>query len=148
MVTIEASCVIKKPKEKVFEILRDMESYPSFMRDVKNLKVIKSLSDTKFITSWETEIEGAPVNWKEEDNIDEPAGIIKFNMVEGYYQSYQGIWHVKEWHDGSKLTLKADFDWGIPILEEYVGSVLKKKAERGLTGMVLAIKNKAENSNV
>lgn len=146
MVTIEVSCLIKKPKQEVFKAIKDMESFPSIMRDIKNLKIIKRLSEDKFVTAWETEIDGAPVTWKEEDTFDENNFILKFEMIEGNYQTYQGQWVLHDAVDATKLTIKADFDWGIPILEEYVGKTLEEKARRSLLGMAQAIKNKVEKN--
>jgi hypothetical protein len=46
------------------------------------------------------------------------------------------------------LTLEADFDWGIPMLEKYVGKALTEKARHGLLGMVQAVKSKIEKPYV
>jgi hypothetical protein len=102
------------------------------------------------VTIWETEIDGAPVRWKEEDFFDAANYQLKFNMLEGDYAQYQGYWLIEDLRKtkGSRLTIKADFDWGIPVLEKYVSKALEDKARRGLLGMAQAIKNKAERSNV
>jgi len=147
MPRIQLSTIIKSPPERVYQALKDMESFPAIMRDVKSLKIIKS-SENKLLTAWETEIDGAPVNWKEEDLFDDNLLQLKFSMTEGNYKEYQGYWQVENCYQGAKLTICADFDWGIPILEKYVGKALQDKARRGLLGMLQAIKNKVEKINV
>lgn len=146
MSTIEVSVKIKGPKDRVYKAIKDMESFPNFMRDVKTLKIIKRFSENRIITAWETEIDGAPVNWKEEDLFDDANCQLKFNMLEGSYYEYQGYWIIQDFHNRTRLTIKADFDWGIPVLEKYVGKTLEDKARRGLLGMIQAIKNKVEKT--
>lgn len=147
MPKIEVSIIIKRPQKEVYKTVKDMESFPAFMRDVKNLKIIKH-TDNKIVTAWETEIEGAPVAWKEEDSFDEANYQVKFNMVEGHYKEYHGAWIMESHPKGTRLILKANFDWGIPVLEKYVTQALEQKARRGMLGMLQAIKNKTEKANV
>jgi ribosome-associated toxin RatA of RatAB toxin-antitoxin module len=148
MPIIEVSIAIRSPKDRVYSALKDMESFPNFMRDVKNLKITKRINPSKIITIWETEIEGAPVTWKEEDNFDDSNYLVRFNMLEGNYKGYQGQWSIQDDRNGARLILRADFDWGLPFLEKYVGKVLEEKARRGLLGMLQALKNKLEKNNV
>ncbi len=143
MPTVEVAVVIKKPAAEVYRVLKNLEDFPRFMADVKNVKIIKRQNGT-VVTAWEVDIEGAPVSWKEEDIFDDGLMQLKFSMVEGNYQMYRGLWQVQAHAHGAVLSLKADFEWGIPILEQYVGGVLEDKARRGLFGMLLAIKKRVE----
>ena len=148
MPRIKVSVNIKRPKHEVYKVIRDMEKFPNFMRDVKSLRIIKRVSDEHFITLWEIEIDGAPVNWKEEVFFDKAGSQIKFNMMEGSYKKYHGAWSLQDSQLGTKLIMEVEFDWGIPILEKYVGKTLETKARRGLLGMIQAIKKEAENNHV
>lgn len=143
MPRIEVSTKIKDSATSVYNTIKNMENFPNFMRDVKSLKIIKNLPD-KIITAWEIEIDGAPVKWKEEDIFDDKKLELSFNALEGDYKEYQGKWKIIPGHNHTKLTIEADFDWGIPVLEKYVGKALEKKAHLALLGMLQAIKNKLE----
>jgi len=143
MHTVEVSVVIKKPKNEVYRIIKNIEEFPVFIAGIHNLKIIGRKGDL-FITAWDVEIDGAPVSWKEEDYFDDANCKLAFNMIEGSYQEYKGEWLVQDSPKGAKLTIKANFEWGIPVLEKYVGRVLKDKARRGLLGMIQAIKNRLE----
>jgi len=148
MPIVEVSTKIKRPRLEVYKAIKNMESFPEFMRDIKSLNVIKRLNENRIITSWETEIDGAPVSWKEEDIFDDANFEVKFNMVEGYYKAYQGLWSVKSTSEGTQLNIRVEFDWGIPVLEKHVGKALENKARRSLRGMIQAIRKKLEKSNV
>lgn len=140
---IEVSIIIKGASSKVYNTLKSMENFPNFMRDVKSLKIIKNFPD-QIITAWEIEIEGAPVKWKEEDIFDDEKLELNFNAIEGDYKEYRGKWKIIPQHSHTKLTIEANFDWGIPVLEKYVGKTLEKRARLALLGMLKAIKNKVE----
>jgi len=148
MPRIEVSVNIKKPKREVYKVISDMEKFPDFMRDVKSLRIVKRVTDEHFITLWEIDIDGAPINWKEEVFFDQAGSQIKFSMMEGSYKKYHGAWSLQDSRLGTKLTMVVEFDWGIPILEKYVGKALEVKARRGLLGMIQAIKKEAENNHV
>ncbi len=144
-----AVCVnIKKPKEEVYELIKKMDDFPGFMQNVKSLKIIKQLEDNRVVTAWEAEIEGVSLCWKEEDCFDDLNQEIRFSMLEGNYKGYRGRWLIEPNPQGCKLTLEADFDWGIPILEKYVGKALADKARHGLLGMAQAVKSKIEKTYV
>ena len=148
MPRIEVSVNINKPKREVYKVIKDMEKFPNFMRDVKSLRIVKRVTDEHFITLWEIDIDGAPINWKEEVFFNETIPQVKFNMMEGSYKKYHGAWSLQDSRLGSRLIMVVEFDWGIPILEKYVGKALEVKARRGLLGMIQAIKKEAENHHV
>jgi len=148
MPVVEVSAKIKRPRLEVYKAIKNMENFPHFMRDIKSLNVIKRFDENRIITAWETEIEGAPVSWKEEDIFDDVNFQVKFNMIEGYYKAYQGLWSVKSTAKGTQLSIRVEFDWGIPVLEKHVSKALETKARRSLLGMVQAIRKKLERSNV
>ncbi|MCM8782261.1 MAG: SRPBCC family protein [Candidatus Omnitrophica bacterium] len=143
MPRINVSVNIRDKAVNVYSVIKDMESFPGFMRDVKSLKVIKS-SPAKFISAWDIEIEGAPVKWKEEDIFDDEKLELRFNALEGDYKAYQGKWKIIPMDKYTKVVIEADFDWGIPALEKYVGKALEKRARLALAGMLQAIKKKME----
>lgn len=148
MPKIKVSVKIKGPKEKIYKFIKDLERFPSFMRDVKSIKIIKHLNNG-LITNWEIDVEGAPLRWKEEDYFDDKNYVIRFVMLEGDYQAYYGSWSISGVNpNNTRLTLEANFDWGIPVLEKYVGKTLEKKARRNLLGMLQAIKKEVEKNNV
>jgi ribosome-associated toxin RatA of RatAB toxin-antitoxin module len=148
MYSFEASITIKSPAPKVYQAIKNMEGFPNFIRDIKNLKIIKRIDDDRFITFWEIEIDGAPLKWKEEDSFDDKNLQVKFNMLEGDYSGYRGSWQVNGDGKATKLTIEADFDWGIPVLERYVRKALEARARRGLSGMLRSIKKKVEAQDV
>lgn len=132
----------KTPSE-VYGLLRQIESYPSFIPHIKKLSVInKSTQD--LVSNWEVQVDDITIQWKERDNFDDNNRKILFEMVEGDYKSYSGSWSVENDDSGSKITIIANFDWGIPVLEQHVTKTLERKAKTALFGMLKAFKKRLE----
>jgi len=143
MPRIEVSTNIRDTASDVYSTIKNMESFSNFMRDIKSLRIIKKFPN-KIISAWEIEIEGAPIKWKEEDIFDDKKLELNFNALEGDYKTYRGRWKVIPMDKYTKVTIEADFDWGIPVLEKYVDKALQKRARLALSGMLWAIKKKVE----
>lgn len=144
MPKVEVSTIVRrKDKQAVYDLLKNMHEFPSFMRDVKNLK-INEKEGNRFVSSWNAEIDGAAIYWKEEDLFNDKEMSLKFKMLEGDYTNYTGKWVLDETPHGTKITVSADFDWGIPAFEKFVGNILVRKARKSLKGMLNAIKHKLE----
>lgn len=137
---------IKENIVEVFNILKNFQDFPKFMRDVKNVKIVET-KGKRIIIEWEIEIDGAPIYWKEEDEIDEEKKSIKFKMLEGDYGSYEGEWQLKKIDEQkTKLIFYAGIDWGIPTFEKFVGKTLEIKTRKSLRSMVNSIKKESENN--
>lgn len=144
MPKIEFLTVVKADKKKVFETIKAMERFPEFMRDVKNVKIIEQ-KENRMITAWEADIEGVPVRWTEEDVFDDREMTCKFKTIGGDYK-YEGIWKLEGNKNGkTNVLISADFDWGIPKLEKFIGNILEKKARRSLRSMLNAIAKELSN---
>lgn len=134
--------IIPFKKEKVYEILKKVEDFPTFMKSIRSLKVVDR-SDNRLVTSWQVDIDGALIMWEEEDFFDDKNFSLRFNMLKGDYGSYSGEWKLEDsGANHTKINLTANFDWGVPVLEKFVGDVLEKKAKKYALSMLKALKNK------
>jgi len=144
---IEVSTIVrKKDKQAVYDLLKEMQNFPIFMHGVKKLDIIEK-KDNKMITSWKVEIDGASLLWKEEDTFNDKEKSLKFKMLEGDYDNYEGKWQLEELSGDTKIILSANFDWGVPAFEKLVGDVLRRKARNSLRSMLNAIKKLLEKKN-
>ena len=143
MTKIETEIVIKKTKEAIMSLFKDIEKFPEFMKFVKEIKLIEN-SDSRVLSKWNIDLAGAQVNWKQEDIFDEDRSKIKFRMIQGDFKSYEGEWRLNSIPGGTRVCLKATFDWGIPVLEPHVKNTLERKAKIALLGMLKAIKKRSE----
>jgi len=147
MHNIKKSILIKSSPDRVFSVVRDIENYPVFIRDIKSVEV-RSRSSTRLISKWLIDIEGADVAWQEEDLVDEKNKRLSFNLLEGDYEKYEGEWSVAKDGFRSRLSDNMILDWGIPSFEKVIGPVLEKKTDKIVRGLLCAIKRYCEKSKV
>ena len=144
MPKIEVSKTINADRKKAFDIIKAMERFPEFMRDVKNVKILER-ANGRIITQRKTDIDGVPIEWTEEDTFNNKDFCCRFKSIKGEYK-YDGIWKVADdGKDRVKVLISVNFDWEIPELEKFIGPTLEKKARISLRSMLNAIKKKAEN---
>lgn len=141
---VEVNILIKGDIEEIYEIAKDMEKFPLFMKDVKSVKVLERTGN-KTITEWESMIdEDTPITWRELEEFDDKTPSIKYKLLDGDLDKFEGEWRFEKTPEGVKITLTVDFDFGMPAFEKIVGSVLKLKVQENAKMMLEAIKKKVE----
>ncbi|MBM4318670.1 MAG: hypothetical protein FJ125_01600, partial [Deltaproteobacteria bacterium] len=88
------------------------------------------------ITSWDTEIEGAPLLWTERDTILPDELTIRFESIDGDFDVFRGAWLVVPHGAGVVLACELEYSLGVAILDELVGPILKQKIVENLSIML------------
>ncbi len=140
---VETSIEIKAPAAKIYELAKDMESYPDFMPDVEFVKIIKRDGNTT-TTRWKTLVEEAPIEWTEVDVFDDSNTRIDYKLIEGDLDKFEGAWTFNERDGVTKVVLGVDYDFGVPTLAELIGPILQKKVEENSMMMLQALKDRCE----
>lgn len=142
---VEAALFIQGKPGDIYDIAREMEKFPQFMPDVKSVKVVEKF-DNKTVTEWVSELEDTPITWKELDEFDERAPSIKYKLLEGDLDKFEGEWRFEKKGNGTQVTITIDYDFGMPAFENIVGPVLKLKVADNAMMMLESIKKKVEGS--
>ncbi|MDI6800107.1 MAG: aromatase/cyclase [Actinomycetota bacterium] len=140
---VETSIEIGAGKKDVYELASDMEKFPDFMPDVNEVRLIKKEAN-RTVTAWETEVDGIPISWTEEEIFDDETPKITYKLLEGDLDKFEGEWRFEETPGGTKVTMTVDFDFGMPNLEELLGPVLEMKVKENSEMMLSGIKTKME----
>ncbi|MBI3616509.1 MAG: SRPBCC family protein [Candidatus Omnitrophica bacterium] len=139
---IRVATTIRREKGVVYQTLKQLDKFPSFLKDVKEVR-IRSSDGNKIVSNWKVDIDGTPIEWTQENILDRDK--VHFRMIEGDYERYEGIWTLEENESGTtRVELHAEFKWGVPGLERFVGSTLEKLAVRSLKGMLWAIRRELQ----
>ncbi|MFH1337115.1 MAG: SRPBCC family protein, partial [Candidatus Zixiibacteriota bacterium] len=96
---------------------------------------------------WETLVEEIPICWKEVDEFDDGELRIKYRLIEGDLDKFEGIWKFEDLDGETRVTLTVDFDFGMPTLAELIGPVLEMKVRENSMMMLEAMKKKVENES-
>jgi coenzyme Q-binding protein COQ10 len=143
MPSVEVSEQIRGELNRVYELVADMESYPRFMPSLNKLEVLER-GEGWTVTDWDTSISGMNFRWQERDVFDEANRRITYRQVSGDLKRFEGEWRVEEEADGVRVTLKVDFDFGVPMLSSLLNPVASLKLRQNGEAMLRAIKNRCE----
>jgi coenzyme Q-binding protein COQ10 len=138
---VEVSKVIAAPKVQLYEILKDMEKYPEFMKDLKSVTVLERNENTT-LTAWETVLVGRTIKWVEKDIFDDGNQHIRYQQVSGDLQKFEGEWILTEADGGTKVTLTVDFEFGIPMVAGLLNPVAKLMIKENSENMLAALQLK------
>jgi ribosome-associated toxin RatA of RatAB toxin-antitoxin module len=142
---VETSIEIAAPRQKIYQLAKDMERYPEFMPDVKTVKVLSRNGNTT-TTRWKTLVEEAPIEWTEVDVFDDANTRIDYRLIEGDLDKFEGAWTFEERDGQTFVKLGVDYDFGVPSLSELIGPLLQKKVEENSMMMLKALKEECERA--
>ncbi|HET8683315.1 MAG TPA: SRPBCC family protein [Micromonosporaceae bacterium] len=126
----------------VWEALKDIESFPSYMDVVRDIK-IDEWSGERRVSSWSVMLKGSILEWQEEELIDEATRTITFRQLEGDLAYFNGHWAVGEQDGLTVLRLEVDFDIGIPLLAEMLNPVAALALEDNSTAILEHLQQRA-----
>ncbi|HZN20290.1 MAG TPA: SRPBCC family protein [Micromonosporaceae bacterium] len=126
----------------VWEALKDIESFPSYMDVVRDIK-IDEWSAERRVSSWSVMLKGSILEWQEEELIDEATRTITFRQLEGDLAYFNGSWAVGEQDGLTVLRLEVDFDIGIPLLAEMLNPVAALALEDNSTAILEHLQQRA-----
>ena len=140
---VETAIDIAAPARVIYELAKDMESYPEFMPDVETVKII-SRNGNSTTTRWKTLVEEAPIEWTEVDVFDDARTRIDYRLIEGDLDKFEGAWTFAERDGVTHVVLSVDYDFVVPTLAELIGPILHRKVEENSMMMLRALKEKSE----
>lgn len=147
MPSIEVKERIQGSPDEVYELVKDMESYPRFMPSLNDVRVLEKGSNWT-ITAWDTSLNGMSFKWKERDDFDEQSRRIRYAQVEGDLKKFEGEWNVEQDGEHTWVTLTVDFEFGVPMLSALLNPVAKLKLRQNGESMLQAIKQRFEQQTV
>jgi ribosome-associated toxin RatA of RatAB toxin-antitoxin module len=145
MPSVEVSIVVDAPARRVYELAKDQERFPEFMPDVESVKIVERTAD-RIVSRWKTLVEEAPIEWTEEDVFDDDGLSVRYKLLEGDLDKFEGIWRFVDGDGRTNVTLVVDYDFGVPTLAELIGPTLHKKVNENAEMMLAGLKREAESS--
>ncbi len=148
MTRIEETVEIAAPLETVWAVAQDVESFPEFMPDVRSVKVLERSPDgLRTVTEWEGVIKEfkRTVRWTEEDLWDPAARTCAFRMLEGDFDSYEGVWSFEERDGVVRFQCVVDYEYDVPLIGPLIRNIVAVKMKQNAANILQAIKARAES---
>lgn len=124
MPKVQVNITIAAPIDKVWAVLKDIESYPDLMEEVQAVEVLSESEDNTRTSAWSVLLDDSVLEWKEQERIDNSRRTVTFDQLDGDLRVFTGTWSVQQTDDEKVLVrLDAEFDIGIPLLAELLNPV-------------------------
>jgi coenzyme Q-binding protein COQ10 len=130
-------------REKIYPILKDMEKYPGFMKDLLSVEILERTGHNT-VSKWVSNVDGRVIKWTELDTFDDENMHIAYRQIEGDLKKFEGEWILTPLIEGTEIKLTVDFEFGIPMIAGLLNPILKKKVRDNSMNMLKAIKEKME----
>ena len=150
MSRVESAVQINADVDKVFNLAKDVESFPNYMEDVKSVVILEKSEDGKRLV---TEFTGivkefkTTMKWVEEDIWNAEEKTCRFTLVKGDFKNYSGVWSFEAVDGGTRYTSVIEFEYDIPMIGPLIKNLIAKKMKQNVDNMLNAIKEKAESSS-
>lgn len=147
MPTVESTIWVGAPLERVYEIAKDNESFPEFMKDVKSLTVVET-DGNRVVSDYVGLIPQfmLKVRWRQEDVWDDENHLCTFRQVSGDYDKLEGTWKFQVENGGTRFDSFLEYEYNVPTLGPLVKKVVHMIVVKNVEGILEAIKARAEAS--
>ncbi len=145
MAQVNSSIIIEASVQKVYDIARDIERFPEFMDDVVEVEILEQ-TDERQVSRWVARIEefNRTLEWTEKDFWNAQDRTCRFEMLEGDFTAYSGLWTFQEGEEGTLAQLTVDYEYAVPLIGALIKKLLHRKVQENCDNMLEAIKAEAE----
>lgn len=140
---VETKTVIKGDGTKIYDIIKGVAAYPSFMKDLVSVEILERGEDYT-ISHWVSNVDGRKIVWTERDTFYPSELKITYAQTDGDLKKMEGQWVIEPKEDGCEVTLAVDFEFGIPMIAGLLNPILKKKVRENSENMLTSIKEQIE----
>lgn len=140
---VETKTIIYGNIDDIYNIVKNMEAYPSFMNDLESVNILEKGTDYT-LSHWVSNVDGRRIVWTEKDNFYDVEKRITYKQTEGDLKKMEGEWRLTDSNDGVEVVLSVDFEFGIPMIAGLLNPILKKKVRENSENMLAAVKAKIE----
>lgn len=140
---VEVSKQMAASPNDVYQVAKDMEAYPNFMKSVVKITTLER-GEGYTITKWDTRLQGRPVVWTERDDFNDEARRIDYKLVAGDLKRFEGAWTFDKVGNGTLVKLAVDFELGIPMFASVLNPIAVLTVRNNLEAMLSGMKQQVE----
>jgi ribosome-associated toxin RatA of RatAB toxin-antitoxin module len=141
---VEASVLIRAPRDRVYALAQDVERFPEFMPDLESVTVLERRPGAT-VTQWVGRVQGRKIRWVEEDEWDDARGVCTFRQRSGDFAHYAGTWTFEATPEGTRTRLVVDYEIEIPLAGALLAGLVRVLMRKNCESMLAALKAAAES---
>lgn len=140
---VKSEIVIRGDRRDIYDVIRDMEAYPRFMKSLVSVEVLERGKDHD-LSRWVSNVDGRRIVWTERDEFYPEEFRITYKQTEGDLKKMEGAWELRQEADGVHVSLAVDFEFGIPMIAGLLNPLLVRKVRENSEAMLEAVKGQIE----
>ena len=146
MPTVQTTAWFNAPLEKVYEIAKDSEKYPEYMKDVQSLTPVER-EGNRFVADWVGIVPSflLKVRWRQEEIWDDATHSSQFKQLKGDYDKLEGSWTFKEENGGTRFDQYLEYEYNVPTLGPLVKKVIHTIVVKNLENINEAFAKRVES---
>lgn len=131
---VRQRAIVPVTVDATYDRLSDFAAYPDLAPSVLRVDVFNDLIENGHRRScqsaWEVTFRNGVLSWEETDEFDRDHRTVSFEQVDGDLEVLRGSWSVREAASGgSEVHFEAEFDLGLPGLEDFLEPVAQRALE-------------------
>lgn len=138
MASVERNIKVNVPVEKFFAVITDYESYPEFLPEVEEVKILDKKGNRKTVYFKVKYLKTVEYTL---DMVEEKNKEVRWKLKEGDFKKNEGMWKLKKEGSGTDATYSVDIEFSFPV----PGFILKKLISVSLPQMLNRFKERAES---
>ena len=128
---------------EVFDRLADFSAYPELAPSVIQVEVEEIDPDeqgrSRYRSGWEVHFRRGILRWVEIDVFDPESARIDFVQESGDMELLTGYWQIHAHEEGAEIEFDAQFDLGLPGLEDYLEPVAQRALEDNVREVLIRL---------
>lgn len=131
MPEVQSDILIPAPRARVYELAKDVERFPEFLPNVQQV-TIRERQGSRTVSEWVGLVPEfkRTIKWTEEDIWDDAAHVCRFRSLEGDWDRYQGEWSFVEEGEGTRVRLRIEYEYNVPLIGPLIRKLLHKLVQR------------------
>lgn len=149
MSNVDMQLRIGASPSRIWEVVRDIASYPHYMEDVRDVVVTGDPDSSAKISAWSVSLRGSILEWTEADWFDHGKFRIDFKQIDGDLEKFEGYWEIRPIDgdpEASEVVFYVDFEIGIPLLASMLNPVAEASLRNNATRMLTALESRVRQT--
>ena len=144
MPEVHSEITISAPPERVYQLARDVESFPEFLPNVQSVTVRERVGE-RTVSEWVGLVPEfrRTIRWIEEDVWDDQAWQCRFRSLSGDWDRYQGKWTFAPEGGGTRVTLDISYEYDVPLIGPLIRKLLHKLVARNADETLEGLRRRA-----
>ncbi len=146
MPEVASEMVIAAPVERVYRLAKDVEGLAEFLPNVERV-TIREREGSRTVSEWLGRVPefGRSIRWVEEDLWEEAEMRCEFRLLSGDWDRYQGEWRFAREGDGTRVGLKIEYEYNVPLIGALLKKLLHKLVARTVEETLAGLRARAED---